>query len=209
MKLRGVAYLFFTAALALAGFASGIVRAPLWEAPASASPSASQEKPFRPADATTTPGYYSVVRVIDGDTLVIWKDGDEITVRLIGIDTPEVVDPRKPVECFGPEASAEGKKLLTGQDVRAVPDPSQDQYDKYGRMLAYIYLPSGLFYNEFMIAQGFAHEYTYGKAYEFQKEFRAAQAKAKSQQLGFWSPATCNGQVGVNSTEPSGGFVAR
>ncbi|HWP61022.1 MAG TPA: thermonuclease family protein, partial [Candidatus Paceibacterota bacterium] len=122
------------------------------------------------------------------------------TVRVMGIDTPETVDPRKPVECFGPQASAEGKHLLTGQDVRLVADPTGDEYDMYGRMLAYVYLPGGTFYNEFMIRNGFAHEYTFKKAYEFQKEFRAAQAAAKQQQLGFWSPATCNGNTGVGSS---------
>ncbi len=140
-----------------------------------------------------------MVRVVDGDTLVAWYQGEETTVRLLGMDTPETVDPRKPVECFGPEASAEGKKLLTGQDVRLVPDPSQDQFDQYGRLLAYAYLPDGTLYNEYMIAHGYAHEYTFKKAYEFQKEFLAAQASAKAAHLGLWSPATCNGNTGVGS----------
>ncbi len=183
--------------------------------------SASAQAAFDPDDATTTPGYYSVVRVVDGDTIVVWKDGEptrpddfgrsgeEITVRLIGMDTPETLDPRKPVECWGPEASAEGKKLMAGKDVRLVVDPTQDKYDKYGRMLAYVYLPAqaglpnGLFYNKFMIAEGYAHEYTYKKAYQFQKEFKSAQAEAKASKKGFWSPATCNGNTGVNSATTS------
>lgn len=194
MALRRFGYLCFALALAIAGV--GTMRT---SAIAPAAQPAAAQTAFDTKRATTTPGYYSVVRVVDGDTIIVWKDGEDITVRLIGMDTPEVVDPRKPVECYGPEASAEGKKLMTHQDVRLVPDPSQDEYDKYGRMLAYVYLPSGLFYNEFMIAEGFAHEYTYKKAYKFQKEFRAAQASAKAAQKGFWSPATCNGNTGINS----------
>ncbi len=194
MTMRRFAYACFVFAIALATI--GATRTS--SLPRAAQPAAA-EAAFDPTNATTTPGYFSVVRVVDGDTIIVWKDGEDITVRLIGMDTPEVVDPRKPVECWGPEASAEGKKLMTHQDVRLVPDPSQDEYDKYGRLLAYVYLPNGLFYNEFMIAQGFAHEYTYKKAYEFQKEFKTAQAGARTAGRGFWSPATCNGDTGINS----------
>ena len=104
------------------------------------------------------------------------------------------------MQCLGPEASNEAKKILTGQDVRLVPDPTQDTYDKYGRFLAYVYLPDGTLYNEFMIAEGYAHEYTYKKAYELQKEFKAAQTAAAAAALGFWSPDTCNGNTGINSS---------
>jgi len=62
------------------------------------------------------------------------------TMRLIGINTPETVDPRKPVECFGREASAEAKRLLTGQRVRIELDPSQNTYDRYGRLLGYVFV---------------------------------------------------------------------
>lgn len=205
MNARRFAYACFALALLLTGYASGALRAPmrtsLSPAAARAALGAPRMQAFNPASATTTPGYYSVVRVIDGDTVVVWYRGEEVTVRLMGMDTPEVVDPRKPVECFGPEASAQGKTLLTGKDVRLVPDPTQDQFDKYGRMLAYLYLPDGILYNEWMIRHGYAHEYTYKKAYEFQKDFKAAQAAAKAEQIGFWSPDTCGGATGVHSTE--------
>ena len=194
MTLRRFAYLCFTLALIFVSVAT--TKTPVTPRTAQ---HASAETTFDPASATTTPGYYTVMRVVDGDTIIVWKEGRDVTVRLLGMDTPEVVDPRKPVECYGPEASAEGKKLLSHTDVRLVPDPSQDTYDKYGRELAYVYLPSGFFYNEFMIAEGYAHEYTYKKAYEFQKEFKVAQAEAKSAQKGFWSPTTCNGDTGITS----------
>ncbi|HEY4517054.1 MAG TPA: thermonuclease family protein [Candidatus Paceibacterota bacterium] len=190
--LRSFAYLCF--ALALAFIAVGAWQ---WRAPQG--PAAAAQAQFDPRDATTTPGYYTIERVVDGDTIIVWKDGEDVTVRLIGMDTPETVDPRKDVQCFGPEASSEGKRVLTGQDVRLVPDPTQDTYDKYGRYLAYVYLPDGTLYNQLMIEKGYAHEYTYKKAYELQKEFKAAQTAAAAASLGFWSPATCNGETGVNS----------
>jgi micrococcal nuclease len=155
------------------------------------------------AATSSDPGFDPVVRDIDGDTIVVLSDGATTTVRLIGVDTPETVDPRKPVECFGHEASAETKKLVEGQSVRLELDPSQGQFDKYGRTLAYVYLPDGTNLDEFLIAQGFGHEYTYKTAYEYQKGFKAAQAEAQKEQLGLWSPATCNGNTGTSSHEPA------
>ena len=75
-----------------------------------------------------------VVRVVDGDTLVV--DGDE-RVRLIGIDTPESVKPDTPVQCFAREASAEMKRLVEGRRVRLELDV--EERDRYGRLLAYVY----------------------------------------------------------------------
>jgi micrococcal nuclease len=78
-------------------------------------------------------GPRGVVRVVDGDTVVIAPD---TTVRLIGIDTPETVDPRKPVQCFGREASAYAHLLLDGRSVSLEYDPTQGRLDRYGRTLA-------------------------------------------------------------------------
>jgi len=75
--------------------------------------------------AQTAQNPASVVRVVDGDTVdVQFGDGTTDRVRLIGIDTPEVVDPRKPVQCFGREASAHAHDLLDGQAVSIVLDAS-------------------------------------------------------------------------------------
>ncbi|MDZ4227381.1 MAG: thermonuclease family protein, partial [Patescibacteria group bacterium] len=113
--------------------------------------------------ATTMPEIYRVEKVVDGDTIDILMNGESVRLRLVGMDTPEVVDPRKVVQCFGKEASAEGHRLLDGQWVRLEYDAVSGTYDKYGRTLAYVFRASdGLFYNEYMIARGFAHEYTYG-----------------------------------------------
>jgi micrococcal nuclease len=80
------------------------------------------------------PGTATVVRVIDGDTVVVHIDGKDEHVRLIGIDTPETVDPDKPVMCYGAEASGETKSLLpAGTVVRLVRDI--EARDAYGRLL--------------------------------------------------------------------------
>jgi len=84
-----------------------------------------------------------VVSVVDGDTIKVSIDGKTTTLRLIGIDTPETVDPRKLVQCFGLEASKKAKELLTGRKVRIEQDPTQDKIDKYGRLLAYVYRDDG------------------------------------------------------------------
>lgn len=155
--------------------------------------------------------YYPVSSVVDGDTVKINIDGKIQTFRLIGLDTPETVDPRKDVQCFGVEASNKAKELLVGKKVRVETDSSQGTYDKYNRSLGYIYLESGLFYNKYMIEQGYAHEYTYGTPYKYQTEFKEAQASAKTNKLGFWATNTCNGNtttaetVTVTETVPTAG----
>ena len=99
--------------------------------------------------------FYAVTDVVDGDTVKLRIDGRIETIRAIGIDTPEVVDPRKPVQCFGQEASAHAKGMLTGKEVRVESDLSQGDRDQYSRLLRYIWLPDDAFFNEQMIAEGF------------------------------------------------------
>jgi micrococcal nuclease len=130
---------------------------------------------------------YPVTRVVDGDTMVVDVGGHGVTLRLIGIDTPETVDPRKPVQCYGPEASSEAKQLLSGKQVYLEKDPAKGDYDKYGRVLVYLRLSDGLFYNEHMIEEGFAHEYTYFKEpYKYQTEFKKSEESAKKSHKGLW-----------------------
>lgn len=138
---------------------------------------------------------YKVVKVVDGDTLVVNGDNGngDIKVRLIGINTPETVDPRKPVECFGKEASDHMKSLASGEKVYLETDESQGEYDKYNRMLAYVYLTDGQMLNRKMLAEGYAYEYTYHVPYKYQQDFKGAQSFARGSKLGLWSPDTCNG----------------
>ena len=155
--------------------------------------------------STTTPDTYFVMKVVDGDTIDVYMAGKNERLRLVGMDTPEVVDPRKPVQCYGREASAEGHTLLENQWVRLEYDPIAGTYDKYGRMLAYVFRLDGLFYNEFMIAHGYAHEYTYkSQHYKYQAEFKSAETSAKKESAGFWSSSTCGGNtMKAASTEGS------
>ena len=110
---------------------------------------------------------------------------------MIGLDTPEVVDPRKPVQCFGREASAQAKTILGGQQVYLETDPSQDTIDKYGRTLAYVWTASGRLFNLDMIADGYAFEYTYDLPYRHQADFKTAEGDARTQSRGLWSPEAC------------------
>jgi micrococcal nuclease len=97
----------------------------------------------------------TVVRVVDGDTIVVDLGGTQTDIRLIGLDTPETVDPRRPVGCFGPEASKHTKQLLpAGTAVRLERDA--ELHDRYGRTLAYVRRASdGLLVNEELVAGGY------------------------------------------------------
>ena len=147
--------------------------------------------------ATTTPNtvgiYYKVSKVTDGDTIHVIIEGQDETVRLIGINTPETVDPRRAVECFGKEASTRMKEIAKGKIVRLEYDDSQSLRDTYGRLLAYVYLEDGQMINRKMIAEGYAYEYTYMTPYKYQREFRQSQNLAQSSKRGLWAPDTCNG----------------
>lgn len=151
---------------------------------------------------------YKVVDVVDGDTLDVERlDGDKafnidkiVRVRLLGINSPETVDPRRPVECFGKEASSYLKSLADGKIASLELDDSQGLLDKYGRVLAYIYIKDSgftgnniLFINEEEIKNGYAYEYTYNTPYRYQEEFKYVESFAKQKYMGLWSPETCNG----------------
>lgn len=134
---------------------------------------------------------YTVLKVVDGDTIHIDIDGKKETVRLIGINTPETVDPRRPVQCFGKEASNKAKELLEGQKVRIETESSQGERDKYGRLLGYVFREDGLFFNSYMVEEGYAYEYTYRLPYKYQAQFKAAQKEAQAQGKGLWASGVC------------------
>ncbi len=137
--------------------------------------------------------YYQVTKVTDGDTIHVDMNGTNETIRLIGINTPETVDPRTPVQCFGKEASARMKELVAGKIVRLEYDDTQSLRDVYNRLLAYVYLEDGEMINRKMVAEGYAYEYTYMTPYKYQKEFRDLQNLARTSGRGLWSKDTCNG----------------
>lgn len=135
-----------------------------------------------------------VARVVDGDTIVVLINGVSEKIRLIGVNTPETVDPRKPVQCFGKEASAFTKSLLLNKTVRLETDPSQDDRDKYGRLLRYVFLADGILVNKEIIALGYGHEYTYRVPYKYQNDFKNAERTARENKIGLWADSACNTQ---------------
>ena len=157
--------------------------------------------------STVSLKYYFVTRVVDGDTIDVSVDGKVKRLRLIGINTPETVDPRKLVECFGVEASNKAKTLLTGKKVSLESDGSQGELDKYNRLLRYVFLEDGTNINLLMIKEGYAYEYTYNLPYKYQTEFKNAQKQAEANKAGLWSPNACNEDatksVPTNTTETS------
>lgn len=116
------------------------------------------------------------------------------------MDTPETKDPRKPVQCFGKEASNKASEFLANKKVYLEFDPA-NRIDKYGRTLAYVYREDGFFYNAEMIKQGFAHSYI-KFPHPRLDEFNEYQKQARESQLGFWSTTTCNGDT-TKSAEKS------
>lgn len=138
------------------------------------------EKDFNDSEA------YKIVRIIDGDTVVALIDGKETKIRLIGVDTPETVHPKKSVETYGKEASQFTRNLLQGESVYLEYEPGAYRRDKYGRLLAYLYrAPDGLFVNLEIIRQGYGHAYT---KYPFGKMelFRFYEKKARESNKGLW-----------------------
>lgn len=164
----------------------------------SGSPAASQQSPSQatsswsgPIMPSTAAGPYPVERVVDGDTVIVDADGERLRVRLIGIDTPETVQPGTPVECFGPQASEAAKALQDGRSVYLEFDATQGQIDRYGRTLAYVWLPDGRMVNQVLVRDGFADEYTYRRPYRYQDLFRADQRLAQQELRGKWATGVC------------------
>ena len=143
----------------------------------------------------------NVVRVADGDTITVKYNGVNTSVRLIGVDTPETVDPRKPVQCYGVEASNYTKSQLNKQTIYLEFDESQGVTDRYDRLLAFVRRADGSLFNYDLIANGYAFEYTYqGNPYRYQSEFLAAAREARENGRGLWAASTCNGITGSATT---------
>lgn len=203
-RATGLRVLWAVVALgALVGCAAG-GGASSESAVATTSASARTQEPSPASVAALAPkgeldGPFPVTKVVDGDTIWVRVGGDRAKVRLIGIDTAETVAPGEPVGCFGPEATEEAQRLLTGTSVFLERDPTQGDYDAYDRLLAYAWLDDGRLFNLEMIRGGYAIEYTYDDPYAYQAEFRAAQTEAEDTQAGMWSPQTCGGAIAFAS----------
>lgn len=140
---------------------------------------------------SNTTQLHKVIKVVDGDTIIIDYNGNEEKVRMIGVNTPESVDPRRPVQCFGIEASNYTKELLKNKSVKIKFDETQNIKDKYGRLLLYVYLNNDLLVNKEIIKNGYGYEYTYIHPYKYSNDFKAAEIYAKENKLGLWADGAC------------------
>ncbi|KKS44073.1 MAG: Micrococcal nuclease-like protein [candidate division CPR1 bacterium GW2011_GWA2_42_17] len=124
-------------------------------------------------------------------------------VRYIGIDTPETVDPRKPVQCFGVEASKKNKELVEGKTVRLEKDITDR--DKYNRLLRYVWFGDTLI-NQALVEQGYAKSYSYPPDIKYQDKFVAAEKKAREDKLGLWT--ACDSATPAVSVTPTAAVTA-
>jgi micrococcal nuclease len=134
-----------------------------------------------------------VTKAVDGDTLHVELDnGEKATIRLLGVNTPETVDPRRPVECFGKEASAFTKTLTDGKRVRLEADPQADEVDKYGRLLRNVYLEDGADLNAALVREGYAYAYVDFPQEKARKaELKRLEREAREQGRGLWAEGIC------------------
>ena len=152
------------------------------------------------------PGYElaSVTRVVDGDTIEVTitrrvegpgaggaQIGHGYDVRLLGIDTPESVDPDSPVECYGPEASAAAEALLLGQTVRLVADA--EEVDQYGRLLRYVYVGEEMA-DARLVVNGYARAYPYPPNVRHAVLLEALMHHARASDCGLWDEGACGGR---------------
>ncbi len=174
--------------------------------PSPTAPAPSEPTGLAPDGPTTTA---RVVDVVDGDTIKVEIDGKRYTLRYIGIDTPETVDPRQPVQWMGPEASAANEELVAGQTVQLEKDVSE--VDRYGRLLRYVWLQrdgAWLMVNYELVRRGFAHASSYPPDVHYQDLLRQAEAEARTDGIGLWSasptaeptaagdgPTVCDGEM--------------
>lgn len=154
----------------------------------------------------------SVIRVVDGDTVHVDLDGEDDTIRLIGIDTPETVDPRGPVACFGQEASAFTKAVLApGTAVWLERDVSDT--DRYQRLLRYVWIEYNssdqrfsdvvgldtvedgelVLFNQLLVSQGYAASSAYPPDVEYQSTFIEDQRVAREESRGLWGSCSAFG----------------
>ena len=129
-----------------------------------------------------------VIRIIDGDTIEI--EGN-VKVRYIGVNTPELHDPKNPVECFGQAAADKNKRLVEGKEIFIQKDVSET--DKYKRLLRYVWVEdpstsSGqvIFINDYLVRQGFAQVSTFPPDVRYVSQFLEAQKEAQKNNRGLW-----------------------
>ena len=165
-----------------------------------ADPSSAQVSTNESTPTTDIRQQAKLVKVVDGDTISVSINGKSETIRIIGIDTPEIDDPKKTVECFGEKATEMARVTFRNdKTVLLEADPSQGDRDKYQRLLRYIWIGDGqIDFGKFMIGDGYASEYTYDLPYKYQKVYKEAESKALEAKKGLWADDAC---ISVNTTE--------
>ena len=166
-------------ALLLAGLLAGCGTGP--PPRLATSPAERATWPRAPANAVAA----RVERVVDGDTFVAVIGGRNERVRVIGVDTPETVAPDRPVERYGKESSGFAKRELTGVTVRLGGDV--EPRDRYDRLLAYVWLPDGTFWNALLAAEGYAQLLTVPPNVTYVDLFRRLVAEARTAHRGLWA----------------------
>lgn len=135
---------------------------------------------------------YVVTRVVDGDTIEVRRGSVTLRVRYIGVDTPETVQPNRPVECFGREASKFNKELVENKKVRLEEDVQAQ--DSFGRELRYVYVVNNdgqeIMANEALVLHGYAHAASYPPNVKYQELFREREREARDAKNGLWN--VCN-----------------
>lgn len=126
---------------------------------------------------------YRVVDVLDGDTIVVRRGATDDTIRLLGVDTPETHHPTKPVQCYGPEASAFTTDRLLGRTVRLEDDV--ETRDVYGRHLAYVYLGGERFEDE-LLRRGYARLLVIEPNHAHARTMLMEELDAKQHRVGLW-----------------------
>jgi micrococcal nuclease len=135
---------------------------------------------YQPNNQNVNVNSVTVERVIDGDTIQL-KGGQKI--RYIGINTPELHDPRRPVECFAKEAFEFNKQLVEGKTVILEKDVSET--DKFKRLLRYVWI-GDIFVNDYLVRQGFAEVSTFPPDVKYANQFIEAEKEARDQNRGLW-----------------------
>ena len=135
---------------------------------------------------------YEVVSITDGDTIKVKTDDKIQTVRLVNMNTPESVDPKRPAECMGKETSEQMKLLVEGKKVSLEIDETQTDRDRYSRLLRFVFLEDGTDVGLLMIKLGFAYSTPYGSSpHKYLEAYENAEAMAKESQLGLWDLEAC------------------
>jgi micrococcal nuclease len=143
----------------------------------------------RPITATPSPYVRpgltpaTVKRVVDGDTIRVEIGGEEFRVRYIGIDTPETVDPRRPLQCFGKEASERNRQLVEGRTVGLEKDVSET--DEFGRLLRYVWVGDAMV-NASLVEEGYALASTYPPDVRYAELFASLEVQARENRRGLW-----------------------